>query len=211
MWAAFVRPNYSNYSDQEDSMKKRLMILGLITFLMSCGGGGSSNSGPVAAADVDELNLTGVWRLVGIRCADSSLQNITAEGTVSPGSAAETVVIQGNQYTEESLASSCKVSMSRSINASLVVGDASDGYGTGTLGATSASVFPTSSCTLSIAFNMNFGNISPSTVISTYTQAQSIPQQIFEFLIKPPYIAITTLIQVVGRPTDICFLIYQKL
>lgn len=205
-----------DYSDQEDSMKTRIMmILCLITFLMSCGGGGSSNSGPVAA-DIDSLDLTGVWRSVGIECYDSSLQNITAVGSISPSSSVGTIAIQGNQYTSESLGAgssgSCSVSMSRSIVANLQAGDPSYGAGEITVGATSASVDPTtSSCSLFLSFNMAQGNITPQTLNSTYTHNQPVPQDTGTFIINPPYLALASLIQVVGRPTDICFFIYQKL
>lgn len=196
----------------------KMIILGLTAFLIACGGGGSgsSSSGGSVAADIDGLDLTGVWRFVGIRCTDPTLQTITAEGTPSSNSSVGTIVIQGNQYTSEDLGSSlgsgsCKVSISRSIVANLVDGDASGGIGTGTFGATSATVAPTSTCSLFYSFNMNFGNVTPSTLAETYTNAQPIPQQAFEFLISLPIIGITTLMQVVGRPTDICFWLYQKL
>lgn len=189
-----------------------ISIFGLTIFLTACGGGGGSGGGGSGGTTIEGLNLTGTWRFAGVECHDSSFQNITAVGIPSSGSSVGTISIQGNQLTSEDLGSgSCKVVMSRRIVANLLDGNANGGYGTGTFGATSASVSPTSSCSLSVSFDMAQGSITPATLNSSYTQSQSVAQQSFEFLINPPYLALTSLIQVVGRPTDICLLLYQKL
>lgn len=159
------------------------------------------------------LDLSGTWRYAGVECYDSSFQNITAAGTPTASSSVGTISIQRNQLISENLGTgSCKVITKKKIVANIKQGNASGGYGTGTFRATSVSTSPTSSCSLYLSFNMIQGAISPSTMNTNYTQAETtIPQQAFEFLINPFYLAITSLIQVVGRPTDVCLLIYQKL
>jgi hypothetical protein len=200
-------------SDEVNNMKIRtMMILGLTTLLMACSGGGGSGDGGSGGTTIEGLNLTGTWRFAGIECYDSSFQNLTAVGTPSASSSVGTNSIQGNQLASEDLGTgSCKVLMNRKIVANLQAGDANGGYGTGKFGVTTASTTPSSSCSLSLSFDMISGSITPATVNSTYTQGQSLPEQSFEFVINPPYLAFTSLIQVVGSPTDICMLIYQKL
>lgn len=195
-------------------MKLNLMISAvLLTLGMSCsGGGGSNNSNPAGGSSIEGLNLSGTWRFAGVECYDLNTQALTAYGSPSGGSSVSTEVISGNNLSSEDLGSgSCKVTMSRRIVANLQSGTATGGYGTGTFGATTAATSPGASCSLSVTFNMAQGNINPLTLNSTYTQGQNIPQQSFEFLINTSYLAITSLIQVVGRPADVCFLVYQKI
>lgn len=184
-----------------------LIVLPIATACSGSGGGETNNNSIVSG-----LDLSGAWRQVGVECYDSSLQNLTAVGTIATGSSAATTVISGNTLSSESINSdSCKTSSSRSIVANLSSGTSSGGYGTGSLGATAISINPGSSCTQTTSFNMTQGNINPSSFSTTYTQGEPVTSQSFEFIINPPYLALTSLIQVVDRPTDICFLIFQKL
>lgn len=186
-----------------------------ISLLSACGGGGGgggSSTGGSGGATVQGLDLTGVWRFIGIECYDSSFQNLTAAGTASASSAVGTSVVAGNLLQSEDVGNGgCKVTLSRSIVANLQAGNSSGGYGTGTFGATTAAITPGASCTLETSFDMALGSVTPSLLSSTYNQGQALPAQNFEFMINPPYLGLTSLIQVVGRPTDVCFLILQKL
>lgn len=181
------------------------------TILAACSGGGSGGGSSTSPA-VEGLDLSGTWRFAGVECYDSSLQNLTALATPTSDSSVGTAVIDRNQITSQSIGTgTCNVTTQGSFTANLESGTSESGYGTGVFGATTASVIPASACTTTTSFNMDQGTISPATLNSTYSDSQVTPQRTFEFVINPPYLGFTSLIQVVGRPTDICFLIYQKL
>ncbi|MBX2988321.1 MAG: hypothetical protein KF802_10540 [Bdellovibrionaceae bacterium] len=200
-------------NEVNDMRIKSVMSLVVTVCLTACGGGGfGGGSGGSSETAIEGLDLSGTWRFAGVECYDSSLQNPTAGGIPSTSSPVGTSVIKGNQLISEDLSlGTCKISMNRRIVAKLQAGNASGGYGLGKFGATTASVTPGSSCSVSTSFDMITGNITPTTLSSTYTQGQLVPEQDFEFLLNPPYLAFTSLIQVVGRPTDICFLIMRRL
>jgi len=190
----------------------KMIILGLTTFLIACGGGGSgsSSSDGSVAEDIDGLNLSGVWRLVGIECYDPSTAQVTAQGVPSPRSSITRVSIQGNQFMSEDFGvGSCKVASTRSIVANLDGGDANNGYGGAALGAASASVSP-SPCLINLSFVMTRGNLTPSELNYIWVQAEPILKQSIAFIILPPHLGIATIFEVLGRPTDLCYLVYRK-
>lgn len=192
--------------------KSKIIIVGLLTtLLMACGGGGGGGSGGGStAADTESLDLTGVWKLVGIDCYNQSGTTLTARGVPILNSSLGTFIIKGNQFemTEWTSSASCRVSMKRSIVANLQLGDANLGGGIGSLGATTVSVYPTTTCSLTYSFNMFLGFIEPE--IETYTNGESLPQQEFAFFINRPELGIGVSTKVVGRPTDVCFNMYKK-
>lgn len=194
-----------------------IIILAVTAFLTACSDDDKSNSASnpdrgSVAADTQGLDLTGTWQFAGVRCVDPTFQTVTAEGAVTTSATVNTIVIQGNQLTSENVGSdSCKVVISRSIIANLQNGTANEGSGSGILGATTASVTPPPSCSLSVAFDMTQGEVTPSAINETYTHAEAVPQETFEFLISASYMGLATDIKVVGRATDLCFLLYQKI
>lgn len=183
---------------------KKLILLIFTIIMAACSKSKDEDS-------IKGLDLSGTWRTTGVECYDSSLENLTAKGIISSGSPVGTLNIKGNQLTSEGTNGSCKVSYVRKVIANLKSGSATNGYGTGMLGATTVNINTGSSCTGVTTFTMSLGSITPSTLSSTFSQNQSIAEQSFEFLINEPYLLLTSLIQVVGSTTDICFIVQEKL
>lgn len=187
-----------------------LLVSILAIYFCGCSNGSSSGSSSQGST-ITELDLTGTWRFAGVECYDSSM-NVTAAGIPSSDSSVSTTTISGNVSATETLGiGSCKIVTNRSIVANLTEGNSSGGAGTGSFGTGSITTQSSKSCSTSITFQMISGSINPSSLSETFTNGDSLSQQSFQFLINPPYFAITSLIQVIGRPSDICFLIYESL
>jgi hypothetical protein len=182
-------------------------------FMLSCqkdsGGSSGSSSAPIVG-----LDLTGVWRFSGVGCFNTD-GDMTAAYLPSASSAVSTTTVTGNTIYTEALSSSgqtCKVSYSRRIEAILEDGDSSGGWGSGTYGATTATVTPGSYCSTPLTLELvEGGTITPTSLNTYYTQNQSINSQTFSFIYGPPYLFIAALFQVVGRPSDVCFLVHEKI
>jgi hypothetical protein len=187
-----------------------LIITLIALMLSSCGK--ESEQGANSATTVRGLNLTGLWRWIGVECYGSTLSSLTAMATLASGSYSSSLTINGNTATSQSINSSgCIMTYSTSIEATLTEGDSSGGYGNLSTGSTNISLSTGSACTFSANLAMGQGTITPSSVSSSYSQNETIPARTLEFLYNPPYLAIPSILQVQGRPSDLCFLIYSRL
>lgn len=194
-------------------MKIDYKLLFLLSIAICAGCSNSSSSSNTSSiSNVQGLDLTGNWRIAGIECYDSELNELTAVGLVSSDSSVSTTTINGNLLTSTTIGTnSCRIDMNNSILANLTGGDAEGGYGTGTFGEAVVSTLNGLSCESSLSFTMAEGSVTPSVFSNTYLDGQTVASRTFEFIINPPYLAFTSIIQVVNRPTDICFLIYEKI
>jgi hypothetical protein len=182
----------------------------VILICVSCGGG--DGDGGAGAAAVRGLNLTGVWRWIGVECYNSSFTTLTAAAIKAAGSYNSNISINGNAGISQSVnTSGCTSTWNYSFEATLTQGDSNGGYGQISVGATTANNSTGGSCTFTANLTAVSGSISPTTITSTYSHQQAIPAVTYEFLYDPPYLAIPSTIQVPSSPTDICLLIYEKL
>lgn len=185
-------------------MNFKLTTLWVLTsFLISCANNDDNgkNKG---------LNLSGSWKFAGVECYDREFTRATAAAIPSPDSPMSNFTIEGDLLKSEDVTDSCNVRMNRKFSASLIDGDGENGYGTGTLGEAFATVSPNAPCSLAGSFQMLLGSITPSTLNTTYSDGQLIPEQSFEFLVNNGFLAISSVLKVVGRPSDVCLLLYKK-
>lgn len=158
-----------------------------------------------------ELDLTGTWNLVGVECYSSNPTALTAAGTMAAAASPETLQINGNQMTSETTgASSCVVTESRTIQATLSSGSQSSGSGTVAIGSTTASTSNGAACSVNLSFDMSQGTLTTPTISGTMTAGDYSPSMSGSFVINQSYWGFATSLKVSGSPSDICFLIYHQ-
>jgi hypothetical protein len=191
-------------------IKLTFLVLPLL-FLVSCAKKGSTTS--QSSTGVVGVDLSGVRRVDGIECYDTQSNTLTAYGTVSSSSSSGTDVISGNTATSSYIGNGgCRINTTNSIVANLQEGDVvNGGYGTIDYGESVTSIIGGSSCTISLSFDMIQGAINPSTISMTHYDGDVNPAHQSEFVLNPPYMGFATIIQVVGRPTDLCLLLSQEI
>lgn len=188
---------------------KSVLAFGVFAFCVSCGGSDSGGGGTPA---VQGLNLTGSWRWLGVECYNSSLTTLTALATKAAGSYNSNISINGNTGISQSVnPEGCTSTSTYSFVANLTQGDSSGGYGQISVGESTAVNSTGGSCTFTANLTAVSGSVSPTTITATYSNNQPITAVTYEFVYNPPYLAIPSTIQVPTNPTNICFLIYEKL
>jgi hypothetical protein len=168
------------------------------------------NAATVAASGED---YSGSYRSVGFECYDNSGSMLTAAGTNTTGSASSTITLTRNTYESVSVSSSCTVRMSGSIVFTKTSETSSGHLGSVRMTPTSISLPGSSTCTLGLSWSLLSGSpsITPSSITTTWTASSPLTSTSADYIKNASFIAMTSALQVVGYPTDICFLIYQKL
>jgi hypothetical protein len=192
-----------------------------LTFLLlsSCGSDGDSTSGTgnTGGGAVQGKDFTGTYRRMFIECYSSAFDDLTAFATFTSSSPTETIGLNGNSFELSSAYSSCSYRSSGRMVFSEE--SSSGGASSGTLQKTtnSVSVSQVGSCTRTWTWNLSTspetsGVIMPSSISETVTSSTTPETRSMTYLYDPNgYILIFSSLQVVGRPTDLCFIAYKRL
>lgn len=184
--------------------------LAVASILSGCGSDELIGAG--TAAVINGKDFSGSYTLSGVECYNSS--GITALAGRNSGSASSQIVVSGNTRSSTSTGSTCTVRSSASIVFTEQGSSSGVSYGQVTMGATTASITGGSSCTLTTSFTAVTGSpsITPSSVSSTYSNGTAIPAVTADYLRDTDgTILLSSVIQVVGSPSDYCFFSYVKL
>lgn len=197
---------------------KTIAMLFVVGLLASCGGsgGGSVNTPPGNDSTIQGQNLTGVWRFSSVECYDNNL-SLTSYYTLGAGNPVSDWSINGNSTTSSTLNSStCRTDITRNIVFTPNTTTSTYTYGTLAAGAGTASI-PTGQGSCSYNYTLtkvSGGDINPTSISATYTNGQSLAASNGEYVhfqtLSPNALAIPSIIQVVGAPTNVCFLVYIK-
>lgn len=199
--------------------KMILLVSGLV--LVGCGSGGGGNTtppsppvggSPVGDGGIRGDDLSGTYREVAISCIDPVKWEITATGTPNSSSSVSTTYIDGNKMTSISWGkNSCRVASESSFEAYFSKGSKEAGEGLLYLGSTKNTVTNGSPCKLETNYSMDYGKINPTSFYVNIFDGQIDPRKSANFLMSENYLYISSLIQVVGRPADICLIVLKKM
>ena len=193
--------------------KITLLVLG--TFLIvSCGG--SSGGGSGSGGGVQGRDFTGLWRVSGVLCFNSS-GAVTSTYNLAGGASTFEWTINGNNTTETYFNGSCRTNLSQTYVFTQTQ-DAGSGVTAGTTqkgGGTASITTGQGSCSYTYNITKSSGSdITPTTLSITYSNGQttSSGSSIYAHVSSstPPALLTPTILQVVGSPTDVCYLVFGQ-
>lgn len=184
-------------------------ILSMLLLLSACGEETGSNSSSSAITGKD---FSGRYLLDEVICFDSTGEDITAGAGFSASSAYTYLTITGNRSSETSSSSSC----SATITGEITFTETSAGSSGGSIGtmdgrATSIRITGGSSCALSATLIPYSGSpsLTPSSGTKTYSASTPLVSSSADYLrLNDGTLLLRSSIQVVGYPSDMCFLVY---
>lgn len=184
-------------------MKLQLTVL-FSLFIISCGGSGGGGAGDLPVEGVD---LTGVYRLSRVSCVNSAGTAVTATANISVSSPTSTMTINKNQFSTQTLSGSC----SSLTKGKIIFSDDSTVDITG--------VSTTTSTQGSCAFTTTLvpqsgGTITPSSTTATINHNGTPPDFLDAGYViddDVTIIGIFSTFTVSGSPTDLCFIVYERI
>jgi hypothetical protein len=188
-----------------------------LVLVAACGSGGDSSPSS-GGSSIQGKNFTGVWRVSGVMCLNSSYQ-LTSSYAVAAGSSTYQWEINGNSSTEVMVSSSsCRTNLTSSVVFTETSQSSALSVGNLSFGSFSAAI-PTGQGSCSYTFNLtktSGATITPTTITSSYNNGQVISgpinaNYIYSSTSNPPTLLMSTVIQVVGSPTDACFLVFDSM
>jgi hypothetical protein len=189
-----------------ESSSNLFLALVLVPFFVACGGGGGgSSSGGSADVPVVGTDVTGSYRAVGVECYNSSATVLKAVATVDSGYT-ETLTISKNSYEGYSNSTGCS-----SRETGRIVYD-STAY-TVSISNRKTTTASFSTCSHTMNLTASLGTISPTGITAAVNHNATEPDRTFSAFKNTSNgaIGLVTFIQVVGSPSDICFMIYQQI
>lgn len=195
-------------------MRVLFSLLALV-LLANCGGGTPSLPGGTGSTILGE-NLSALWRFSRVECYTSGL-SLTSMYTLAAGNSVSDWQVVGNSTTSTILnTSACRTEISRSYTFTQTGSLGSVTYGTYSSGSGSANI-TTGQGSCSYTFSLSKvagGDITPTSLSLSYTNGQSLAAGTGEYVyfpsLSPRALAIPSIIQVVGSPSDVCFLVYES-
>ena len=186
-------------------LKTAACIFTLLSITACGGGGGGASSAGSGVTPVVGTDVTGSYRAVGVECYNNSLSALTAVATIATGYT-ETLVINKNAYESVSNSSGC----SSRENGRIVYDSTAYTAAISNRTTTTASL---TTCSHTVNFTATLGSISPSSITSGVDHNGTRVDQTFSAFksTSTGAIGLLSVIQVVGAPTDICFLVYQQI
>ncbi|MDZ4081592.1 MAG: hypothetical protein U1E10_01530 [Bdellovibrionales bacterium] len=177
-----------------------------IATLAACGGGGggssAAGSGVVAVVGTD---VTGTYRAIGVECYNNTLSTLTAVASIAAGYT-ETLTINKNAYEVTINTTGC----SSRENGRLVYN--STDY-TAALTNRTTTTASQGTCSHAVNFSASLGSVSPNSFTAAVNHnGTEVDRTVSAFKsTSTGAIGIFSTIQVVGSPSDLCFLVYQQI
>lgn len=194
-----------------DILSRLILVAGFCVFVNSCG----INTGSGTAAQGQDLS--GVWRFSGVECYSNGMV-LTSHYNLGAGNPVTDWTITGNSTQSSVLNSStCRTDISRNYTFTPDTTTSTYTYGTMRSGVGTASIVTgQGSCSYTFTFTKVSGaDINPVSYSASYTNGQSLAAGTAEYFYfsnsSPNELAIPSIIQVVGSPTDVCLLVYVRI
>ncbi len=165
---------------------------------------------------VQKYELSGRWVELGVQCFDLSAGTLTASAIYSANSPVVETTIIGESFYRLISSETCSVELGGRFGFYQMQGDQTGGYGIYSVAVDSLSILGGTTCTLKTALSSDgeLSDLSRSEFTYTYAEGMdfapvstlyfySVTQE-NEFLLVPAGV------QVVDRPSDVCFLVSLK-
>jgi hypothetical protein len=198
-------------------MHKILVVILSVFVIAGCGGGAGGGALPGGTGStISGANLSALWRFARVECYTSGL-SLTSMYTLAAGDSVSDWLVVGNNTTSTIVnTSSCRTEISRSYTFTPTGSLGSVSYGTFSGSSGSANITTgQGSCSYTFSLSkVSGGNITPTSLSISYTNGQFLSAGTGEYVyfpsLSPRALAIPSIIQVVGSPSDVCFLVYES-